>query len=119
MKIDERIIKQLEYSLKDIDPNYIPLVLGEIEKQESILGPLCSLCSSAEMTIDFVYQTASLEWWYLINITARCTKTCKEYLTHQIYLDEEGIRTKIDDKVRYHGKIVHKFGCISFEKAEG
>jgi len=115
MVISEMIALHIEHGLAPLGKNYAGIVLKEMNEKSDILGPLCSFCENAELTIDLIDPIVNVSWWWLVSCSCRCKATCKEYMTHQIYLNKEGLVTFEDDKERHPSKITCKLACQGFK----
>lgn len=124
MELDRNFVKQAQDALVsyldnyDLSKDHVEPFFEQIDAMPEILGPLCSKCQNAEPNIDIVDNPAGEPWWYLINISCRCAKTCKEYTSYQKYFDKNGKKVNPGDKERYPGNITHKAGCVHFSETK-
>lgn len=118
MELDKVFIEQAKDALNSyldsagLSKDHVEEFFDDIYGLENILGPLCSRCEHAEPNVDIIINYVIDPWWYLLNISCRCAKTCKEYVSFQQYFNKNGEVSP--DKDRYPGNIVHKAGCVHF-----
>jgi hypothetical protein len=125
MKFDKALSEQIRYSLSryldsyDLSKDPINSILEELEAKDDLLGPICSCCEYSEPNVDVIDNPTGNSWWYLVNVSSRCAKTCRDYTCHQIYFDNKR-RVKPEDKERFPGSLTFKMACVhfSYQKSE-
>ncbi len=118
MELDRKLVEQAQDSLISyldsvgLSKDHVENFFDDIYGLDNILRPLCSRCENAEPNIDIIVNYMQEPWWYLLDISCRCAKTCKEYVSRRRYFNKNGEVSP--DKERYPGNIIHKACCIHF-----